>query len=129
MKGYIYTLEVVLSVALLAAATAYLFGNVAEKPELQASILKDRSYEALEYLDSAGVLKPGVANNSEAAIEEGLRNVMPAGFDFEVAICTLACDSTNVPSNRSVVSVDYYTSTHREYYMGKKVKMWAWQAG
>jgi hypothetical protein len=126
MKGYVYTLEVLLSISLLTLTTAYLFSTMPEKPDLETSIIKEKSFETLRYLDNAGILRKYVANQSEAGIEGEIANILPVNLDFDIDICSTACTSTNIPGNRTVVSVDYYVSTYKDDYLGKKVKLWVW---
>ena len=126
MKGYIYTIEVLMTIAIIAVTAGFLFGNSPEKPDTGSGLVKERLFSALEYLDAAGLLRVYVANNTEGALEGEIAAVLPVNYLFEAEICTYDCDTTNVPGNRSVVSVNYYVATYRGDFIGKKVKAWAW---
>jgi len=115
MKGYVYTIEVMMAISIIAVTAGFLFGNSPEKPDTGSGLVKERLFSVLEYLDAAGLLRVYVANNTEGALEGEIAE-----------ICTYDCDTTNVPGNRSVVSVNYYVATYRGDFIGKKVKAWAW---
>lgn len=126
MKGYVYTLEVMLAISILAIAVLTIFGSAPEKPDLGISIIKQRSWESLMYVDSADLLRQHVKNGNESAIERELVGILPVNYKFEIDICQSECSTGNIPGNKSVVSTDYYVSAYRDNFIGKKVKMWVW---
>ncbi|MBI4019086.1 MAG: hypothetical protein HY364_02435 [Candidatus Aenigmarchaeota archaeon] len=126
MKGYIYTLEVLMTISIIAVTAVFLFGSNPEKPQLGASLMKERSFSALKYMDNAGILKVQVANGTESAIEGEIAAILPVNYLFDAEICTYECNTANVPDNRSVIAVSYYVSVYRDDFLGRKVKMWTW---
>mgnify|MGYP001212852436 CR=1 FL=1 len=125
-KGYIYTLEVMMAILVITIAATFLFGNIPEKPQLKESIIKERSFEALEFLDDADILRQKIYNQSDDDLEGELEAILPINFLFNIDICTFLCDTINIPGNNTVISIDYYVSTYRDDYTGQKIKMWVW---
>ncbi|MBI4014986.1 MAG: hypothetical protein HY365_03450 [Candidatus Aenigmarchaeota archaeon] len=126
LKGFIYTLEVLIAISLIAVSSSLLFSRVPEKPDFAPALLKERAFEALDSLYNGGSLASYVANNSEPGLEQSLLSLLPSNYLFETEICSETCDTLNVPGNRSVVSADYYVGSYRGSYVGKRVKIWSW---
>jgi len=126
MRGFIYTLEVLIAISLIAVSSSLLFSRVPEKPDFVPALLKERAFEVLDNLYNSGVLGIYAANNSEPSLEQSLLSLLPPNYLFETEICAESCDTLNVPGNRSVVSADYYIGSYRGSYVGKRVKIWAW---
>ncbi|MEK6901839.1 MAG: hypothetical protein AABX37_05825 [Nanoarchaeota archaeon] len=126
-KGYIYTLEVLLAMAMILVALTFLYRTPPQLPELEASTMKVQGIQVLEYLDRKGDLRQFAIVANETDIESRINNTIVSAIDFELDICTLACNETGVPRNKSVIAVDYYIAGYRAAHNVTKIKMWMWR--
>lgn len=126
-KGYVYTLEVLIAVSIMFISLVLIFRTAPTKPELELSLIKEQGFDALLYLDQKGDLRRMVSENNETGIEYGLKTILPLNVNFETDVCMSNCDDTNVPSNRTIIVVDYYISSYMENYLGKRVRLWLWR--
>ncbi|MFH0832698.1 MAG: hypothetical protein V1900_03205 [Candidatus Aenigmatarchaeota archaeon] len=127
MKGYIYTMEMLIAVSLIFISLVYINSYTPTKPEMELSLIKAQGFEAMEYVDGKGSLRTLVSNANETGVEEQLRAVISNNLNFETEICINDCTKTNVPDNETVVGIDYYISAHKSNYFGKKVRLWLWR--
>ena len=126
-KGYVYTIEVMLAVAVIMFMIVLTFSSVPEQPETNIAVMKQAGYDALRYLDGSGVLRTLVArNDSSAQLKSNISALMTHSIVFDASVCSTNC-AVVLPANRTVVTVDYYISGYREIYLGKKVRLWMWQ--
>lgn len=124
--GYIYTLEVMLAIALIFVTLVLVFSSSPERPETSLAIMKQNGYDALFYLDQSDDLRDAVSRGSVSNIDSNLTALLPASIVFDTNICTTSCNSTELPANKTIVAVDYYISGYRGQYIGKKVRLWMW---
>lgn len=126
-KGYVYTLEVLIAVAIILFSLIFILRTPPSKPDFETSLLKSQAFESLEFLDNFGRLKRQAFYDNETRIEQDLVDVMPKVVSYETEICRNSCATLNVPGNETVVSADYYIGSYRNAFIGKKVKLWAWK--
>lgn len=126
-KGYIYTLEVLIAISIIFISMVSIFRISPTKPETEISIIKQSGFDALFYLDQRGILRDMVLGDNETGIEEQLKSILPENIQFETDICTMSCDTTNLPINETIIAVDYYTAGYMETYAGKKVRLFLWR--
>src|SRR3989338_153916 len=126
-KGYVYTLEVMLAVSLIFVTLILVFSSSPEEPETNLAIMKQNGYDALFYLDMTGDLRNAVARGAVSEIDANLTDILPKNVKFDTNVCTTSCNSTEIPSNSTVVTVDYYISGYRGEYIGKRVRLWMWR--
>ena len=115
MKGYIYTLEVLIAIPLIALTMIFIFGTPATQPDLGISIIKQQGFDAIEYLDNKGVLR----ELDSAELEQELRYLLPNNIQ-------LSLSSDNLP-DKTVLVVDYYIASYRDRYVGKQIRLWLWE--
>jgi hypothetical protein len=127
MKGYIYTIEVMLAVVTILFMIVVVFSNTPEQPETALVLIKQNGYDALHYMDQSGMLRGLVSRNLTNMTRGNISLLLPASIAFDVDICSTACSSANLPSNRTVVAVDYYIGAYMNSYVGKKVRLWMWE--
>lgn len=127
MKGYVYTLEIVLGLMLMLVTFVSLFSNPPSKPEIEISIMKQTAFNAMDFLNKQGLLREFVLNNSESEVESRLSGLLTKSVNVETEICTESCSSAGVPSKGSVIALDYYVSSFNGNYMGKRVRLWVWR--
>ena len=127
MKGYIYTLEVLMAISIIFVSMVSVFRIAPTKPETEISIIKQSGFDALFYLDQKGILREMVVSDNEIGIENQLLSVLPENVQFETDICSTSCDMTNLPRNETIIAVDYYLGGYRETYFGKKVRLFLWR--
>jgi hypothetical protein len=126
MKGYIYTLEVLIAISIIVVSMVSLFKLAPAKPEAEISIIKQNGYDALFYLDQKGVLCDLVAKDNETGIEDYLGAILTANIEFEADICMSEC-LTDLPGTGAIIPVDYYISSCKGDYVGKKVRLFLWK--
>ena len=115
-----------IAVSIILVALVLIFREGPKEQEIEVSLLKRYAWESLEYLNNNGTLREYVANDDEGSLESAVGEILPINVFFEIDICGLQCDDTNVPKNETVISVDYYVSGYRNVFIDKKIKLWAW---
>jgi hypothetical protein len=128
MKGFLYTIEVLIAVSIVFIPIVLIFSTLPVKPTLETSIMKTQGFDALDYLNTKGDLRKMMIEKNETGIEQSLRSLLPGNVRFETEICYKDCPRTNVPDNVTVVVFDYYLSGFRDYYNPEKVRMWMWRS-
>ncbi|MCD6557648.1 MAG: hypothetical protein J7K31_01285 [Candidatus Aenigmarchaeota archaeon] len=133
-KGYLYTMEVLLTVSMIFIAIIFAFRSAPSKPALEISLIKRDAFSALEYLDNSGNLRPLVYSGEpldivEMQIEDLLKAMLTKKVEFEVDICKNSddCVTENAPENREVIVVDYYLSGYKKSYDFYRVRMYVWK--
>lgn len=127
MKGYLYTLEVLVAISLVFGALFFIYRSPPPKPDFQTSLIKQGGFEAIRYLDERGDLRKYVNQSNETAVEDALESILPKSVGFEVSICGLSCDTEGIPSNRTTIAVDYYVSGYRNIFDPKRVRIYLWE--
>ncbi len=130
MKGYIYTLEVMLAIALVTGTMIFIFNIIPQTKQSNIVVIKSSGYNALEYLDATDDLRYLVSEQkSTKDLSKNLSAILPVNLDFKVEICSLTeeCDTKKVPTNRTVVGIDYYVSGYNEKFVNKKVRLLLWE--
>lgn len=127
-RGYLYTLEVLVAVTIITASIAFVFKFPQQKPETELSEIMRQGRNAIEYMDSVGILRDYVYQNNETAIEYELAAVLSGGIGFETEICENDCSPAGTPSNHTIVVTDYYLAGHGKNYEFKKVRLYLWKS-
>ena len=125
-KGYIYIVEVLLAIGIMLAAVFFVFGTSADIPDYSHVIMGQTGFDALHYLDNKGILRQLVHERKETELENALSPLIPDNIGYETEICTVSCSNANLTGTQTVISIDYYISSYRESYVGKKVRLWLW---
>jgi len=126
MRGYLYTLEVLVAIASVLVTVVLAFRFAPAKPEVENSIMKTFGYSALEYLD-AGKLREWVYEQNVQAIKSNISQVLPNSLRFDVAICSPFCTEVDLPRDRSVVVVNKYFSGFNRTYGFRELKLYLWK--
>jgi hypothetical protein len=127
MKGYIYTLEVLIAISIILISMVSVFRTAPAKSETELSIIKQSGFDALLYLDQKGILRGMVMEGDEAGLENQLKNIFPKNVQFETDICRTSCYMTNLPENETIIAVDYYIGGYKENYLGERVRLFLWR--
>ena len=127
MRGYVYTIEVVLAIVTVLFMIVVTFSSTPQQPETSLVLIKDSGYNTLSYLDQRGILRDLVYRNLTNMTRNNISALLPSTITFDADICTTVCKSSNLPSNRTVIVVDYYIGAYRDKYIGKKVRLWMWE--
>src|SRR3989338_7753756 len=125
-KGYIYTLEVLIAVSAILVTIVLVFNSNPEEADTSLPIIKQNAYDALFYLDKSDDLRKIVATEGITQLERNLTALLPRNIRFDAIICTTTCNSLSLPSNRTIIIVDYYIGGYREKFVNKKVRLWLW---
>ena len=126
MRGYVYTLEVVFATAIVFASVIFIF-NLLPPQQSSIQLIKNSAYDALQYMDYSGDLRPLVLAGDESQIESRLNSMLPVNLGFEAEVCSAYCSLTGVEFNRTVIAVDYYVAGFQNTYAGKKLRLWVWE--
>jgi len=127
MKGYIYTLEVLVAASLIFVSLMFVFRSSPLKPQLEISLIKQQGFDALKYIDNEGNLKKYVSEADEKELEDELKDILIKTIKFETEICETECSQRNVPGGQAIIIVDYYVSGYRSSYDYKKVRLYMWK--
>lgn len=127
MKGYVYTLEVMLAVALIIVTVVMIFGTGPKESETEIALIKQMGFDTLHYLDQSGDLRDAVARGALAEIDINLTIMLPTTIVFDSNICRGTCVSSSLPENRTVVVIDYYIGSYRDNFINKKLRLWLWK--
>ena len=130
LRGYIYTLEVMFAIALVTGTMIFIFNIIPQTKQSNIVVLKTSAYNALEYLDATDEMRYLVAERKNTKeLSKNLSAILPVNVDFKVEVCSLAeeCDTKKVPTNRTVVGIDYYISGYRDKFVNKKVRLLVWE--
>lgn len=125
MKGYIYTLEILISISLIVVTSVFAFKFAPNRDIDNMDVIKDKVFNSLEYLDQKGDLRIIVNNLNRNALDKNL-TLLLSGFNVDSDICSDACITPILP-NRPVISVEYYVSGYQDNYLRKKIKVWVWR--
>jgi len=128
MKGYLYTLEVVVAAFIIFTAIVYTFRSTPIQKDVSVFMIKSRCYNALKYLDDSGILREYVRRSYEEELEESLSEILPQNLEEEVVICKTDCGYSSLPTDRSVIIVDYYISGYKSTYDFNKVRVYVWES-
>jgi len=126
-KGFVYTLEVLLSVGIIFLTLVYLFRFSPPTPQHDLTIIKRSGMEALEFMDQRYDLRKWVSEFNEAQVESTLNTLLPNNIKFESEICSNECSAAGVNTKKSVVAVDYYVTAYRDQHLGMKIRLWLWK--
>src|SRR3989338_2505354 len=108
MRGYIYTLEVFIAVSIMIITLTFLYRTPPQKPQFEISEIKMQGMQALEYLDKKGDLRDQAIISNKTILESRINNTLITSLGFETDTCKFTCDMTDVPANKTIVSIDYY---------------------
>jgi hypothetical protein len=124
-KGYVYTIEALIAIALILIATVIIFGISQTPSSSSLSLAKKQGFDAMEFLDQNDELRLLVAVGNKNDLKNRLKDLLPPGITLDVDICRYDC-TANTPANKNVVSLDYYISGYHDTFFMKKVKIWMW---
>jgi len=126
-KGYVYTLEVLLAMALIFVTLIFIFRI--SPPSLQGDIpiIKRYGLEGLEYLEQTNDLRLWVSTGNETAIKDALTQLMPSNIKFQLDICKDSCSGGGIPTTVNVIVTDYYVTTYNGDYLDRKIHLWLWR--
>ncbi len=130
LRGYVYTLEVMLAIALVTGTMIFIFNIIPQTKQSNIVVIKSSAYNALEYLDATDDLRYLISEHKNTKeLSKNLTAVLPVNLDFKIEICSLTevCDTSKVPINRTVVGIDYYISGYRDKFINKKVRLLVWE--
>lgn len=126
MKGYLYTVEVLIAISVISVTVIFLFKSFPEKPEMELSLIKTQGHDALNYLDKKGDLRQFVIDGNEDEIERLLSSLLDSKYELEICSLGQTCYD-RVPANETIIAVDYYISGYREKYDAKKLRLFLWR--
>lgn len=128
MKGYLYTLEMLIAVSLIFGSIIFVFSTPVDKPDIEINMIKQSSFDALKYLDEKGILRKLATGGNSSEIDIILESSIPKSIFFKSVICQPICNIVEIPENQTVILTDYFISGYRTIYMPEKVRLYAWKA-
>ncbi len=127
MKGYVYTLEVIIASLLISSALIYTFKTSIPTVDYSVALIKSKCYDTLKYLDDRGLLRKYIDEGYESEIESELSSVLPVNLHIDALICDANCAPDYIPTDRNVIIIDYYSSGYRSYNF-KKLRIFIWES-
>ncbi|MBI4896396.1 MAG: hypothetical protein HY832_02510 [Candidatus Aenigmarchaeota archaeon] len=127
MKGYVYTIEVMIAISLIFLSLVSMFSTPEKPTDYSLTLIKEQGFDSLEYLDHKGSLEQFVSQQDELSLESQLVALLPPNIEFESEFCTTNCSTRNLPAQRTVVIVDYYTAVYRDQFLSQKVRLYLWE--
>lgn len=129
MKGYLYTLEMLIAASIVFGSLVMVFSSPVDKPQLEINTIQQNCFEALKYLDEKGDLRKYAIQGNESALESDLSGILLKSIGFRARICQSFCQASGIPSNETVVTVDYYISGYRQNFNATKIRLYVWKLG
>lgn len=126
VKGYLYTLEVMVAVSIIFVAFMFVYRTPPTIPETSLTLIKQQGYYALKNLDESGELRMFADESDYASIKQRLNIMLPKTVYYDFDICSSSCYMYNIPVNRTITTVQYYISGYKDHYEGKKIMLWMW---
>jgi hypothetical protein len=124
-KGYIYTLESGIAISIVVISVVLILSSQRASQPLSPALVKQQGIDALKYMDEEGDLRLLVYTENTNEIRNRIRALIPSIISVAVDVCDTDC-STSLPSEKSVISVDYYVVGYRDVFFNKKVRLWLW---
>ncbi len=126
MKGYIYTLEVTIASFLIFTTIIYVFSTPITTRDYHLSLLEERTYNILSFLESSGILREYIHNGYRAQLEEKIKDLMPPGVEVHVEINS-TCSYSSAPDYKDVILIKHYYTGLRSYEF-KKLCVYVWES-
>jgi len=131
MKGFLFTLEAVISILMILFIIVFLFQNPPTSPEYQILNYKYKAYHGVEVLDKRGDLRNDVVNNNATNIKTNLDVFIPDFLTYEVVIYNETTNVTEIPTsitsqNDTVISVSYLISGDINEYKPRDIRVYLW---
>jgi hypothetical protein len=120
MKGYLYTIEVLIATSIVFIAVGMAFKSPAIKPAMETELIGEQGFLKLQYLDVNGTLRELVMNRNETGLESALALAWP----YEVSF---SCDDRNLPENKTVITTVYYVVGEKHTYNYTKICLYSWE--
>jgi len=120
MKGYMYTLEVLIAISIVFISLVFLFRSSPSIPNTDTSLVKTQIYDLLDY--RSDFVREKVSQNDEQAIEQMLKEFNDA-LSYKVKICSIGSCTAQLPDNVTITAMDYYVFADGN---GKKLRIWVW---
>lgn len=124
-KGILKTFEAVLGLSLVMLTFVFLYTGQDPLPEFETVTWKISGMEGLESLDAANELRYDALNNNTAAIENKLKQKLPAAVDTLLQICELNCSVPEIDAEKSA-SVHYLVSGDANNNTAKELILYVW---
>jgi hypothetical protein len=127
MKGYLYTLEMLIAVSIIFGSVIMVFSSPVDKPQVELNTIQQSCFGALKYLDEKGDLRKYASQGNESALESSLDSILAKSIGFRSKICQSSCYAPETPANETVIVIEYYISGYRQSYNATKVRLYAWK--
>ena len=126
MKGYVYTLEVLLAVSLMFFSMVFVFRVPEFTQDTSSAILKAKGQDILKKLDENGDLRKIVLEDDIESLKINITSYMPQNIGFDAKICKKTCEEPTLPIDKEIVYLNYYISGDNQNYDISRVDMWIW---
>ena len=126
MKGMLKSFETFIAIIFVLAAYFTLFVQGEKTPDMETTIWKLKSFEALKALDDLNELATYVIANNTEKIESDLAEILPIGLDYKVLVCNQTCPSLSINSEK-VVSVSYFIAGNVTDVEPREVLLYMWR--
>ncbi|MFH1420802.1 MAG: hypothetical protein ABIG30_02435 [Candidatus Aenigmatarchaeota archaeon] len=118
-KGYLYTIEVLIVVAIIIVVAVFLFRSPPDRPNTEITLMKQKLLWAVDYMYTTDLRQLVFDDNADVIIQR-LSDMLPG---IEIDAC-VDCDK-NIDAN-NVATVQYYFSGI-ERYEARMLRIYAWR--
>ncbi len=126
LKGQIHTIEVVISLSILAFILIILISS-SPSQEFSRANYKLRVFTALKSIDDSNLLRDAALIGDSSFIENQLKNFLPGNIKFNVSILNKTSNITSIPINEGeTVIVSYIIAGKIGNYSAREVRAYIW---
>jgi hypothetical protein len=126
MRGYIYTLEILIAISVIFITMIFVFKTPSVKPELETNLIKQQGTAAIAFLEQQN-LRALATNGNETGIKTLLDEVISDNIDFDVKICNNECSNVLLPENKTIIIIDHFNTGYSNVYNTTKLRLWLWE--
>lgn len=125
VKGYLYTMEVFIVLALLLLSVILVYRDPPTKPDQSFLIIEKQMLTAVEaFKKQEGDYY--ISKKNDTYIEEVLRDTLLSNIKYDVVICKENCASDFLPDGRDIHVLDIYSSGYTKY-TPRKLRVYFWK--
>lgn len=123
-KGMVYTLEAVIAAVLILATVITVYSFSKQEAGFDAATVKESGYSCVRSLDGRGVLRYYALANDSVGARGYLKACLPRSVNFSIDFC--ASCAPDVPSNRTIVSVNYMIAGDAALFQPTNTNLFLW---
>ncbi len=116
--------EAIIAITIVAITFIVAYRDI-NLPDLETVNWRNDGFNALETLDKNGLLAAHIINGDTAGLNNSLKNLMPAGVNYDTVICSNSCVQPSIDSEK-ITSVQYYDVGNVTHFAANRVILYMW---